>query len=315
MFYRSAGSRWAAYCRLLGISGVLAASLTASAASGQERGSRSSDRASGQDESTRRRDESSDPAEATRSSSNQVDQQRQRNQDRSSNQNQFGQGRSGQNEYGEPSRTGRGQSARSDQYGSQRSDEQYGQRASNQESDGAWLGVYLRESQTNENGAQVTQVYPAGPAARAGLRPGDVITAVDGQRVSSTKELISAIEEQQAGARAQLSLTRNNQQVELPITLGSRQSFAWNRPGEDEWRGGGQQFGGQGGYAASSRSGNEDFRSGESNEDDYWSNVPPFAMQLEHERRMYEQHQRIETQIAKLQDEVRQLREALQQRR
>jgi hypothetical protein len=156
-------------------------------------------------------------------------------------------------------------------------------------------------------------VYPAGPAARAGLRPGDVITAVDGERVSSTQELISAIEEQQAGARAQLSLTRNNQQMELPITLGSRQSFAWNRPGEDEWRGG-QQFGGQDGYAASSRSGNEDFRSGRGGEDDYWSNVPPFAMQLEHERRMYEQHQRIETQIAKLQDEVRQLREALQRR-
>jgi hypothetical protein len=152
----------------------------------------------------------------------------------------------------------------------------------------------------------VTQVYPAGPAARAGLRAGDIITSVDGQEVSSNAELLSAIEQQQPGARAQLTVTRNNQQVELPIVLGSRQSYAWSG-----W--GGEQTGGQSQYTTSSR--DQSGQGGHGGEEDYWSNVPPFAMQLEHERRMYEQHQRIETQITKLQEEVAQLRQLIQQRR
>jgi len=178
----------------------------------------------------------------------------------------------------------------------------------------AWLGVFLQESEGNEEGAQITQVYPAGPAARAGLRPGDVITQVDGQRVRSSAELISAIEEEQPGGRAQLTVSRNNQQLDLPVVLGSRETFT-SFDQHDQWRG---QGGGQ--YATSGQSdqsGGQSDRSGRSSQSqpDYFGNLPPFAMQLEHERRMYEQHQRIETEIAKLQDEVRQLREAVQQLR
>jgi membrane-associated protease RseP (regulator of RpoE activity) len=159
--------------------------------------------------------------------------------------------------------------------------------------------VYLSQRQTAQGGAQVTQVYPAGPAARAGLRAGDIISSVNGQEVSDGSELIRVIEQQEPGSRAQLTILRNNQQMELPLTLGSRQSFTWS---------GGEQFSGQQGQYASSQS-------GQSGEEDYWGNVPPFAMQLEHERRMYEQHQRIETQISKLQEEIAQLRQLIQQQR
>jgi len=183
--------------------------------------------------------------------------------------------------------------------------------------DTAWLGVFLQDSQdNNQEGAQVAQIYPAGPAARAGLLPGDVITQVDGQKVSSSSELISAIEEEQPGGRAQLTLVRNNQQMNLPVTLGSRESFTWRGQSDEQ---GGQQggqysnwsqsSGGQGGGGQRNPSG------GQYGQHDHFANLPPFAMQLEHERRLYEQNQRIETQIARLQDEVRQLREALQQQR
>jgi len=181
--------------------------------------------------------------------------------------------------------------------------------------DTAWLGVFLQDSEGNQDGAEVTQVYPAGPAARAGLRSGDIITQVDGQRVRSSADLISAIEEEQPGARAQLAVTRNNQQINLPVTLGSRASFTW-RGQSDEWGG---QGGGQ--YASSGQSNqyggqsDQSGRSSQSGQDNHFHNLPPFAMQLEHERRLYEQNQRIETQIAQLQDEVRQLREAIQQQR
>ena len=175
--------------------------------------------------------------------------------------------------------------------------------------DVAWLGVYLQDSEDNQgqSGARITQVYPAGPAARAGLYPGDVITSVEGQQVGSASDLISAIEEQRPGSRVELAVTRRNQQVQIPVTLGSRDSFVYRGQWDDQ--SGGQYRGGQ---YASSQSGEYSRDSGSGGENDYFADIPPFAMHLEHERRMYEQNQRLETEIAKLQDEVRQLREAVQ---
>jgi C-terminal processing protease CtpA/Prc len=169
--------------------------------------------------------------------------------------------------------------------------------------DVAWLGVFLQDSQSAQGGAQIAQIYPAGPAARAGLRPGDVIVSVNNQRIEGSSDLISTIEAEQPGSRAEVAIIRNNQQMNLPITLGSRDSFAWGGQREDQ--GGGQSSNNQ--YGQSSQYGPS------GGQFDHFANLPPFAMQLEHERRMYEQHQRIETEIAKLQDEVRQLREAIQQ--
>jgi C-terminal processing protease CtpA/Prc len=172
--------------------------------------------------------------------------------------------------------------------------------------DVAWLGVYLQDSEDNQgqSGARVTQIYPAGPAARAGLYPGDVITSVEGQQVEGATDLISAVEEQRPGTRVELAVSRSNQQMKIPVTLGSRDSFVYRGQSDDQSS--------RGQYA--SQSGESSRDSSSSSENDYFADLPPFAMQLEHERRMYEQHERIETAIAKLQEEVRQLREAIQRR-
>ena len=50
---------------------------------------------------------------------------------------------------------------------------------------------------------------------------------------------------QQPGAQSQLTIARNNQQVNVPVTLGSRESFTWRGQSEDRWGGGG--WGGQSG--------------------------------------------------------------------
>jgi len=289
---------------------VLGGALCFNSAGAQQDQSGRSDRSSGRDnsgqnQSDQSRDSSGQSDQRRRSDSSQYSDRT--NQDRSQRQSTTDRSASSDQYRGQQSSSSRGQSSR-DQSG----------RGSQQE-DVAWLGVFLTESdrnQGNQAGAIVTQVYPAGPAARAGLRPGDLVTAVDGQRVGSSSDLISAIEERQPGARAQLAVTRNNQQVNVPITLGSRESFTWRGQSEDQWGGGqsgGGQYGGQGGgpYAQGAQWSNQS--GGQSSQQDHFSNVPPFAMQLEHERRLYEQNQRIETQIAQLQNEIRQLREALQQ--
>ena len=167
--------------------------------------------------------------------------------------------------------------------------------AGSQSENAAWLGVFLNDNQENQRGAMVMQVYPAGPAARAGLRPRDVITHINGQEVAGSVDLIAAIEQQEPGSKADFNVLRNDQELKLTATLGSRDNFVLRGQGGDFGRGG------------------EFDRGGRWGQDDEYSNIPPYAMQLEHDRRVAEQHERLENQMAKLTEEVRQLRELIQQ--
>jgi len=171
--------------------------------------------------------------------------------------------------------------------------------ASDQSEGTAWLGVFLNDNQENQRGAMVMQVYPSGPAARAGLRPRDVITHVNGQEVAGSADLIATIEEQEAGSKAEFTVQRNNQETKLTAVLGSRDQFIFRGQGDE------RSFAGR-------HQGQSD-RGGSFGQDDEFSNLPPYAMQLEHDRRMAEQHERLENQMVKLQEEVRQLRELIQQ--
>lgn len=73
-------------------------------------------------------------------------------------------------------------------------------------------------------GAQVRTVMAGGPAARAGLRPGDQITAVDGVAVRTPAQLTQLVERGGVGRVLRISLLRAGQplQVELvPVELSS----------------------------------------------------------------------------------------------
>ncbi|MFC8152692.1 trypsin-like peptidase domain-containing protein [Streptomyces cinereoruber] len=92
------------------------------------------------------------------------------------------------------------------------------------------IGVSL-DMQYNGDGARVGQkgkdgtasVTPGGPAAKAGLRPGDVITKVDGQRVHNGEELIVKIRAHRPGDRLELTLERDGKELTKTLTLGSSQ--------------------------------------------------------------------------------------------
>ncbi|MCK8679856.1 S1C family serine protease [Streptomyces lichenis] len=64
-------------------------------------------------------------------------------------------------------------------------------------------------------------VVPDGPAAKAGIRSGDVITQVDGERVHSGEELIVKIRAHRPGDRLRLTLERGGKEETRTLTLGS----------------------------------------------------------------------------------------------
>ncbi|MFF7606827.1 trypsin-like peptidase domain-containing protein [Streptomyces parvulus] len=70
-------------------------------------------------------------------------------------------------------------------------------------------------------GADATAVTKGGPGARAGIEPGDVITAVDGQRVHSGEELIVKTRAHRPGDRLELTLERDGREWKISLVLGS----------------------------------------------------------------------------------------------
>ena len=94
-----------------------------------------------------------------------------------------------------------------------------------------WIGVALQDT-TPEllralnlpkvKGALITGVVNASPADKAGLKPGDVLVAVDSQRVTdyaSTLNLISALK---PGVTATLKVIRNRDELALKVNVGQR---------------------------------------------------------------------------------------------
>ena len=80
---------------------------------------------------------------------------------------------------------------------------------------GASVGV------SDAEGAEVSEVTDSGPAQEAGLRAGDVVTAVDGEEVADGTELIVAIRKHQPGETVTLTFERGGEQRQVDVVLGS----------------------------------------------------------------------------------------------
>ena len=91
--------------------------------------------------------------------------------------------------------------------------------------DTAFLGVALG---TAANGVGVTDVQSGSAAANAGLKTGDVITAVDGTNVTTAAALASAIQQHSSGDQITVTYTRDGKSTTAKVTLGSRTSTQSN---------------------------------------------------------------------------------------
>jgi serine protease Do len=69
-------------------------------------------------------------------------------------------------------------------------------------------------------GALVAEPQANGPAARAGVETGDVITAIDGNEVRDAREVARTIGNTSPGASVKLTVTRKGQEKIIDVTLG-----------------------------------------------------------------------------------------------
>lgn len=112
----------------------------------------------------------------------------------------------------------------------------------------AWLGIYGTPMNTqiadamnlpqNQNGILVIEVQPNSPAEQAGLEGssqsvtingqevqvgGDVITALDGKTIQTFDDLAQYIQQAGVGTEVTLTIIRNGETIELPVTLAGKQ--------------------------------------------------------------------------------------------
>ncbi len=87
------------------------------------------------------------------------------------------------------------------------------------------IGVSVTDAPSGTDGAPglgalIQAVQGGGPAAKAGLQQGDVVTKVDDRRVTDADSLIVAIRSHDPGQTVTLTVTRNGSTKTLKVTLG-----------------------------------------------------------------------------------------------
>jgi serine protease Do len=98
-----------------------------------------------------------------------------------------------------------------------------------------WLGVGIQEVTTElaakfgikeTDGVLVNDVFENEPAARAGLKPGDIIAKVDGRRVETPAGLSRSVAGLTPGTKVELEVIRNGEHRTMTVDLGERKEDA-----------------------------------------------------------------------------------------
>jgi C-terminal processing protease CtpA/Prc len=77
-------------------------------------------------------------------------------------------------------------------------------------------------------GVLVSKVAADSPAAKAGVQVGDIITAADGERIGSTRDLSREVRRRKEGDTVKLEISRNRAKKELTVKVAERKRHEIN---------------------------------------------------------------------------------------
>jgi len=110
-------------------------------------------------------------------------------------------------------------------------------------SGGSYLGVGVAEigaerskalKLPEERGVEITRIAPDSPAAKAGLKVGDVVLDYNGQRVEGTEQFMRMVRETPAGRTVKLLISRDGAPQTVTATIGKRPAMKWTGVGVDD---------------------------------------------------------------------------------
>ncbi|HEY4041413.1 MAG TPA: trypsin-like peptidase domain-containing protein, partial [Rhodopila sp.] len=82
-----------------------------------------------------------------------------------------------------------------------------------------WLGVAVDD---HEGAVTIASVDHNGPAAKSGIKPGDVILAINGDRIESSRGLIRAVAAVAPGNSVRVTVRRQGREIDVPVNIGRR---------------------------------------------------------------------------------------------
>ncbi len=82
-----------------------------------------------------------------------------------------------------------------------------------------WIGAALQPVPDHNLGMMVVSVVPGSPADKAGLKPGDLLTAINDHPVRQLRDVVQVLEHSAVGRRIRLGVLRGNQRLSLLVTL------------------------------------------------------------------------------------------------
>jgi serine protease Do len=85
-----------------------------------------------------------------------------------------------------------------------------------------WIGANVQDVGPAKRGALIGHVTPGGPAAAAGLVPGDVVTRIDNRDVADSRAMQKLIVESQVGRKLEVGLTRKGQVRAFTVRVAKR---------------------------------------------------------------------------------------------
>ncbi len=91
--------------------------------------------------------------------------------------------------------------------------------------DRGWLGVSVQDVEAGPKGAAgvgIAGIDRNGPAFKAGLKAGDIVTAIDDHTVETARALIKNVALATPGSSVKLSIRRAGKTITVPVTIGRR---------------------------------------------------------------------------------------------